>query len=281
MIKRLGNLIIGFLNLFTTALEERNPEVLLGLEQENLRKQLGNYNRGLSTHAGLCERLSTQVKRLEYEERSLRAQTTVLVRGGRRQKAGALALRLQSVERDLQGSRIQLARAEEIYRELSRARDQSFKRAQTQIQALRFELDDLKIRRATAELTEAASGLITQMGGHGDTLKRLQELVERERDKAAGKARIAGDAMESASSELDEAQREALVEQALTDFEASCKGIESEEGMLFDRLEESCYLKTNNLVTERPARIEIATNSEGEKQRPESAANGTKQSGKN
>jgi phage shock protein A len=281
MIKRFGNLIMGFLNLFATALEERNPEVLLGLEQENLRKQLGNYNRGLSTHAGLCERLSTQVKRLEYEERSLRAQTTVLVREGRRQKAAASALRLQTVERDLQGTRIRLARAEEIYRELSRARDQSFKKAQTQIQALRFELDDLKIRRATAELTEAASGLITQMGGHGDTLKRLQELVERERDKAAGKARIAGDAMESASSELDEAQREALAEQALTDFEASCKGIESEEGMLFDRLEESCYLKSNSLVIERPAGIEIATNSEGEKQRPELAANGTKQSGKN
>jgi phage shock protein A len=281
MIKRLGNLIVGFLNLFTTALEERNPEVLLGLEQENLRKQLGNYNRGLSTHAGLCERLSTQVKRLEYEERSLRAQTTVLMRGGKRQKAGALALRLQTVERDLQGSRTQLARAEEIYRELSRARDQSFKTAQTQIQALRFELDDLKIRRATAELTEAASGLITQMGGHGDTLKRLQEMVEHERDRAAGKARIASDAMESASSELDEAQQEALAEQALTDFEVSCKGIELEEVKLFDRPEESCYLKTNNLVTDRRARIEIATNSEREKQRPELAANSAKQSGKN
>ena len=41
MIKRLGNLIMGFLHLFTTALEKRNPEVLLELEQENLRKQIG------------------------------------------------------------------------------------------------------------------------------------------------------------------------------------------------------------------------------------------------
>ena len=162
-----------------------------------MRKQLGNYNRGLLTHAGLCERVSTQVKRLEDEERSLRVQTAALVRGGKRQKAGMFALRLQTVERDLLGSRAQLARAEEVYRELSRARDQSFKRAQSQIQALRFELDDLKIRRATADLTEAASGLITQIGGPGDTLKRLQELVENERDRAAGKARIAGGAMDS------------------------------------------------------------------------------------
>jgi phage shock protein A len=81
---------MGFLHLFTAALEERNPEALLGLEQENLRKQLGNYNRGLSTHASLCERLITQVKRLENEERSLRVQTAALLRGGKRQKAAAL-----------------------------------------------------------------------------------------------------------------------------------------------------------------------------------------------
>jgi phage shock protein A len=265
MIKRLGNLIMGFLHLLTGALEERNPDVLLGLEQENLRKQLGNYNRGLSTHASLCERLNTQVKRLENEERSLRVQTTVLVRGGKRQKAGLFALRMQAVERDLRESRAQLARAEEVYRELSRARDRSFKRAQSQIQALRFDLDDLKIRRATAEMTEAASGLITQIGGPGDTLKRLQELVENERDRAAGKARIAGDAMVSTSFELDEAQQEALAEQALTDFEVSSKKIELEERMLFDRAEESRYSKTNALAPDRRGEIEIATNSEGEK----------------
>ena len=279
MIKRLGNLIMGFLHLLTGALEERNPDVLLGLEQENLRKQLGNYNRGLSTHASLCERLNTQVKRLENEERSLRVQTTVLVRGGKRQKAGVFALRLQTVERDLRESRAQLARAEEVYRELSRARDQSFKRAQSQIQALRFDLDDLKIRRATTELTEAASGLITQIGGPGDTLKRLQELVENERDRAAGKARIAGDAMASTSFELDEAQQEALAEQALIDFEVSSKKIELEERMLFDRAEESRYSKTNALVPDRRGEIEIATNSGGRKQRGELAADSVKQSG--
>jgi phage shock protein A len=251
MIKRLGNLIMGFLHLFTAALEERNPEALLGLEQENLRKQLGNYNRGLSMHASLCERLITQVKRLENEERSLRVQTAALLRGGQRQKAAGFALRLQTVELDLQGSRTQLARAEEVYRELSRARDQSFKRAQTQIQALRFELDDLKIKRATVELTEAASGLITQIGGPGDTLKRLQELVENERDRAAGIARIAGDAMHSARFELIEAEQDALAEQALTDFEVSSRGSESEERMLFGRAEESYHSKTNSPVPDR------------------------------
>jgi phage shock protein A len=280
MIKRLGNLIMGFLHLFTTALEKRNPEVLLALEQENLRKQIGNYNLGLSTHAGLCERLVTQVKRLENEERSVRAQTTALLRRGKRQSAGAFALRLQNVERDLQGSRTQFARAEEVYRELIRARDLACKKAQSQIQALRFELDDLKIRRATAELTEAASGMITQIGGPGDTLKRLQELVEHEREKAAGKARVAGDAMDSTSSELDEAQQEALGEQALTNFEAS-QEIESEGRQLFDRSDESRHWKTAHPAPDRRTKIERVTNSEGEKARGEPAANGAQQSRKN
>ena len=268
MIKRLGNLIMGFLHLFTTALEKRNPEVLLELEQENLRKQIGKYNLGLSAHAGLRERLIRQVKRLENEERSLRAQTAAFSRGGKRQTAGTFALRLQMVERDLQGSRTQLARAEEIYHELIRARDVAFKKAQAQIQALRFELDDLKIRRATAELTEAASGMITQIGGRGDTLKRLQELVEHERDMAAGKARIAGDAMDATSSELDEAQQKALAEQALTDFEAS-KGIASEEQQLFDRSDERRYLRTTNRVSDRRTRIKLVAKSECEEQRGE------------
>ena len=268
MIKRLGNLIMGFLHLFTTALEKRNPEVLLELEQENLRKQIGKYNLGLSAHAGLRERLITQVKRLENEERSLRGQTVALSRGGKRQTAGTFALRLQMVERDLQGSRAQLARAEEIYHELIRARDAAFKKAQAQIQALRFELDDLKIRRVTAELTEAASGMITQIGGRGDTLKRLQELVEHERDMAAGKARVAGDAMDATSSELDVAQQKALAEQALTDFEAS-QGIASEEQQLFDRSDESRYLKTINGVSDRRTRIKLVAKSECEEQRGE------------
>ena len=80
MFKRLSNIIRGFFSLFVGGVEKQNPEALLELEKENLRKQIANYNQGLASHAGLCERLISQVKRLEIEDRDLRAKTTALLR---------------------------------------------------------------------------------------------------------------------------------------------------------------------------------------------------------
>ena len=57
MFRRLGNLIKGFLGLFISGLEKRNPEALLEVEKENLRAQISRYNQGLASHAALCERL--------------------------------------------------------------------------------------------------------------------------------------------------------------------------------------------------------------------------------
>src|SRR5262245_23523587 len=75
MFSRLGNLIKGFFSLFISGIEKRNPEALLELEQENLRKQIANFNQGLATHAGLCERIMGQVRKLEAEQKELRAKT--------------------------------------------------------------------------------------------------------------------------------------------------------------------------------------------------------------
>ena len=56
MFRRLGNIIRGFLGLFVSGLERKNPQALLEVEKENLRKQIGQYNQGLASHAGLVER---------------------------------------------------------------------------------------------------------------------------------------------------------------------------------------------------------------------------------
>ena len=42
MFGRIANLFKGFLSLFVSGVERRNPEALLELEQENLRKQIDN-----------------------------------------------------------------------------------------------------------------------------------------------------------------------------------------------------------------------------------------------
>ena len=46
MIKRIFNVFRGFVGLFVSGMERRNPEALLEIEKENLRKQIAQYNQG-------------------------------------------------------------------------------------------------------------------------------------------------------------------------------------------------------------------------------------------
>ncbi len=220
MFRRLSNLVRGFLGLFISGMERQNPEALLEVEKENLREQIGKYNMGLASHAGLCERLMTQVKRLETEERDLRAKASANLKAGNRQAAGQYALRLQTVARELEENRTQLASSEETYKNLVRARDVAVNAARAKMEALKSSIDDLKMKKAMAELTEMASGMITTIGGSGDTLDRLHTMVEEDRTKAAGRARVARDSLEMTDVVLKEGEQNALAEQALADFAA-------------------------------------------------------------
>src|SRR5262249_15807032 len=105
MFQRIGNLVRGFFSLFISGLERQNPEDLLEVEKEKRGKQMAQYNTGLASHAGLCERLMTQVKKLETEQRDLRARTTANLQAGNRELAGQMALRLQTTERELDENR--------------------------------------------------------------------------------------------------------------------------------------------------------------------------------
>jgi phage shock protein A len=220
MFRRIGNLFRGFIGLFVSGLERKNPEALLEVEKENLRKQIANYNQGLAAHAGLCERLMSQVKKLEAEETDLRAKAAAHLRAGNREPAGQYALRLQTVTRELAENRQQLQQAEVTYQELVKARELAINAAKAKIDSLKASLNDLKIKQATAELSEMASGMITNIGGSGDTLNRLHEMVEEERQKAAGRARVARDSMNTTDLAIKEQEQQALADQALADFAA-------------------------------------------------------------
>jgi phage shock protein A len=103
---------------------------------------------------------------------------------------------------------------------LMSARDVSIKAAQKKIEELKYALSDLKIKKATAELTEMAGGMIRTIGGTGDTLDRLHNMVAEERDKAAGRVRVAKDSFETGDIHLKETEQKALADQALADFAA-------------------------------------------------------------
>ena len=220
LLRRITNLIRGVLSLFVSGVEKQNPEALLEIEKENLRKQIARYNDGLSSHAGLCEGLITRIRKLETEERDLRARASANLKAGNREAAGQYALRLQAVTRDMEEGRRQFEQAEETYRNLLQARDVAIAAARAKIDGLKQTISDLKIKRALAELTEMASGMVSSIGSASDTLDRLQSMVEEERQKAAGRVRVARDTFTMADVQLKEAEQRALGEQALADFAA-------------------------------------------------------------
>ena len=220
MFARIANLFKAFLNVFVGSIEKQNPEALLELEKENLRKQIANFNQGLASHAALAERLMTQVKKLENDQKDLRAKATANLKAGNKSAAGQYALRLQTVERELGENRQQLEQAETTYQNMVKARDVAVNNARAKMESLRGAIADMKMNKAMAEMSEMAAGMISDIGGSGDTLNRLQGMVEEEREKAAGRARVAKDSIDMTEVNLKESEQSALADQALADFAA-------------------------------------------------------------
>jgi DNA repair exonuclease SbcCD ATPase subunit len=160
--------------------------------------------------------------------------------------AAQYALRLQNLRRDLEENRAQAKSAEETYQELLRAREFAVKAAHQKIEALKNAIDDMRIKKATAELTEMASGMISQLGGSGDTLNRLQEIVQTEQQKAAGRARVARDSMNMPDLAMKEAEQKALANQALAEFAAQA-------GIALDPLSSTSTAAQNITQTSVPA----------------------------
>jgi phage shock protein A len=220
MFRRIANLIQGFLGLFVSSIERRTPEALVEVEKENLRKQVAQFNQGLASHAALCERLMAQTKKFETEEQDLKAKAAANLRAGNRDVAAQYALRLQTASRALAENRAQLQQAEETYQNLVKSRDTAVQAAKAKIEALQHSIQDMKTQKAMGELAEMAAGMTTSIGGSGDTLDRLKSMVDEERTKAAGKARMARDMIGTNDVLMKEAEQKALADQALADFAA-------------------------------------------------------------
>jgi phage shock protein A len=219
--QRLANLIRGFLSLFVSGLEKANPRALIEAEKETLRQQIARFNDSLATQAGFAERLLRQVKNLEQQEKELTARTAANLKAGNRGVAAQLALQLQTVKTQLAENREQLKIAEETYQKLVKSRNISVQEAQAKIEKLKRMLTETEMMEAQAELQEMAQGMISSIGGSGDTINRLEEYLSERRDKAAGRARVAGSSIDTSQVELKEAEQSALADQALAEFESA------------------------------------------------------------
>jgi phage shock protein A len=221
MFNRLANLIRGFFSLFISGLEKANPRALIEAEKENLRQQIGRFNESLANHAAFIERLMRQVKNLEKQESELAAKAAANLKVGNRQAAGQYALQLKTVREQLQENGAQLEAAEETYKKLIKTRDVAVQEARAKIESLKRMLTETEMMEAQAELQEMARGMITEIGGSGDTLNRVEEYLTERRDQAAGRARVAASTLDTSKVELMEAEQQALADQALAEFAAS------------------------------------------------------------
>ncbi len=221
MFKRLGNLLRGFLSLFISGLERENPRALIEAEKENLRRQIARFNDNLANHAAFVERLMRQVKNLEAQEREYAAKAAANLKVGNTNAAGQYALQLKTVKEQLEENRTQLVAGEETFKKLVKSRDVAIKEATEKIESLKRLMTETEMLEAQAELQEMAKGMISEIGGSGDTLARVDEYLKERRDKAAGRARVASTSIDTTKVELLEAEQHALADQALAEFAAA------------------------------------------------------------
>lgn len=218
MFSRISTLFKGFLSLFISGIEKANPEALIEAEKENLRKQIATFNDNLAGHAGFLERLIRQVKSLEQKEKELTVRISANIKAGNREVAGQMAMELQTVKSQLTENQSQLEATESTYKKLVKTRDVAVKEAQTKIEQLKRMMSETKMLEAQAELQEMAKGMITEIGGSGDTLNRVDEYLSERRDKAAGRARVSSE-IDTSKYEIKAEEQKALADQALAEFE--------------------------------------------------------------
>ena len=208
----------GFAGRTLGYFERRNPEALLDVEKENLRKLIGQFNQGLVTHAAVSERLISEVGRGEARAAELTSRTSALVRAGEREAASRYALELKEVTAKLADDRRQLNASEETYHELVRTREAAVANARAKIEQVRRQIGELKVRRAIADLEGIAQTMIDGMSSHGDSLNRLEEMVTEEREKAAARGRVNSRHIDPEEARLRERERSALAASALDEF---------------------------------------------------------------
>ncbi len=220
MFKRLMNMIRGFFSLFIKGLESSNPEALIENEKENLRNQISRFNENLANHAAFTERLMRQIKTLSAKDKELTAKITANLKAGNNKVAGQLALQLQTVKQQLDENQQQLEIADKTFKDLEKSRDVAIRDAQHKIEKLQSLVSETQMLEAQAELQEMAKGMISGIGGSGDTVNRVTELLEERRDKAAGKARVAAGSIDRTEIVMKENEMEALGDAALAEFAA-------------------------------------------------------------
>ena len=212
--------IRGFFGLFIKGLEQDKPEYLIEAQKENLRNQVQKYNENLANAAAFVERLKRVTKADQQKEQELSAKIKANLSVGNNQVAGQLALQYKELKARMTENAQQLEMAENNYTKLERTRDTAIREAENKLMKLQNKLSEAQMYEAQASLQEMAKGMTNSIGNDMN-FDHVTEAIEERRDKALGRARVAGGGLlEDNSGLVKQAEMDALGNAALAEFMA-------------------------------------------------------------
>jgi phage shock protein A len=218
---RLGRLVRGFFGLFVSGLEEKNPEALMDAAKQDFRNKMALYNQALARMAGIAERLKSQIKTKSIKEDDLTKRILANHRAGNLELAGSLARELQELKTDLQHDKDELNETEEAYQANIRQAKLAQKEFEEKIGRLENQLSQVRVKEAQAEASSAMSNVAFKVGDLGDTMKTVEDVLNKRYEQSAGKARVAKDMVDTGAIAEKESERKALEQGALAEFLAS------------------------------------------------------------
>jgi phage shock protein A len=224
MFSRIARLVKGFVSLFVSGLEAANPEALIEAARQEFREKIAQYNLALARMAGVAERLKSQIKQKTARATDLERRILANHQAGNLELAGTLARELQELKADLAEDAAELKETEEGYQVNLRQAKVTQKEFEDKVRALEKQLSQVKIKEAQAEAAAALSGAAFKVGDLGDTMRSVDEVLQKRYEEAAGKARVAKDIVDVDAVSEKENERRALEQGALAEFLAS-KGI--------------------------------------------------------
>jgi len=216
----------GFLGLFISGLEERNPEALMEAARQEFRNKMTQYHAALAQMAGVAERLKNQIKSKTTRAQDLERRILANHHAGNLELAGALARELQDLKADLGVDTNELQETESAYQGNLRQAKLSQREFEEKINKLQKQLSQVKIKEAQAEAAAALSSVAFKVGDLGDSMKTVEEVLAKRYERSAGKARVAADLVDMDKIQEKEAERKALEQTALAEFLAS-QGIQT------------------------------------------------------
>jgi phage shock protein A len=223
---RIGRLMRGFFGLFITGIEEQNPEALMEAARQDFRGKMTQYNLALAKMAGVAERLKGQVRQKATRAQELERRILANHRAGNMELAGSLARELQELKADLTADTQELSETEEAYQANLRQAKLAQQEFEDKIRRVEKQLSQVKIKEAQAEAATALSGVGFKIGDLGDTMKTVEEILQKRYEVSAGKARVAKDMVNMEMIQEKENERRALEQNALAEFLAT-QGIQT------------------------------------------------------